>query len=57
MEERTLSFEEVVRNLHFLPCIAEAFLKSIIRIRNFVQENRQCRRICNLSPALPVFNS
>jgi hypothetical protein len=38
MEELTPSFEEVVRNLHFLPCIAEALLNAFSRKEKKMQE-------------------
>ena len=47
MEKLTPSFKEVVRNLHFLPCIAEAFFKEHYPHTKFrareqaVQENLQ----------------
>ena len=38
MEELTPSFEEVVWNLHFLPCIAEALLNAFSRKKKKMQE-------------------
>ncbi len=38
MEEFTLSFEEVVRNLHFIPCIEQEILKAFSRKEKWIQE-------------------
>ena len=38
MEELTLSFEEVVRNLHFIPYIEQEILKAFSRKEKWIQE-------------------
>ena len=38
MEELTLSFEEVVRNLHFIPYIEQEILRAFSRKEKWIQE-------------------